>query len=178
MNAISHGAIRRAMKFYREYKLYMLSDNSYMLAIVAICMILALMFLNTYNMNRKYARVNNVVETNSPTPSTPSVPEVQSDPVPLNLPDKDVTITLYYAPWCGISMRFMPEWKKLEKLVSDNYSNVKTNVVHCESGAENIKLCRTEGILGYPTVKIGDSNTNREYRGMRRAEDILKAALE
>jgi len=92
--------------------------------------------------------------------------------------DKNTIIKMYYAPWCGASVGFMPEWKKLENIVKTNYNNVKTETIDCELNETNTSICQKENITGYPTIKIfnGDNNA-REFSGRREADEILRFAL-
>jgi thiol-disulfide isomerase/thioredoxin len=137
-----------------------MSENiSYMLAVVVTLLITVLLCLNFYNMNKNYAQTDNV----------------KSD---TKYKDKNTIIKMYYAPWCGVSIAFMPEWEKLVNIVKNKYNNVKTETIDCELNETNTNICKKENITGYPTIKIFDGNNNvKEFSGRRDADEILRFAL-
>lgn len=137
----------------------MSENSSYMLVVIVTLLITILLCLNFYNINQNYAQMDNVTAARK-------------------YEDKNVTIKMYYAPWCGISVAFMPEWEKLANTVKNNYSNVKTDIIDCEVDETNRNMCQIENVTGYPTIKIFDSNNNvREFSGRREADEILRFAL-
>ena len=87
-----------------------------------------------------------------------------------------VSIVLYYAPWCGISVRFIPEWKKLEQKAKQH--GVNTQAINCEENDKNTNLCDKKRIDGYPTIHIVKNGKETEYLGTRDADKILEHALQ
>ena len=90
---------------------------------------------------------------------------------------KPVTIKLYYASWCGASRMFYPEWDRLTKIAKEQYDNVTTEKIDCESSKSNMMVCYKRDIKAYPTIIVYDGETVRQYKGRRKAEDIINFAL-
>jgi thiol-disulfide isomerase/thioredoxin len=89
--------------------------------------------------------------------------------------DNKVSIVMYYAPWCGISVQFMPEWKKLVQKAKQY--GVNTQMINCEENESNVKLCQDKQIEGYPTILVTKNGKKVEYEGTRDADKILSYAL-
>lgn len=85
--------------------------------------------------------------------------------------DEGQTLTLYYAPWCGHCHKLLKEgWKELP----DTYKGVKIQKVDCTK-EENQKYVKEFNIGGFPTILLKKSSKEHlEYRGNRRADDIIK----
>jgi len=59
-------------------------------------------------------------------------------------------VVLYYATWCGYSIKFLPEWEKFENHMKQNMPTIKVTRMRCEDGLE--PQCKQKGVQGYPTV--------------------------
>lgn len=83
--------------------------------------------------------------------------------------DKQKTIVLYYAPWCGHCKRLMPEWKQLEKIY-ENHPDVEVKKVNCDDEPDKAKA---EGVRGFPTIILYNKNGDKTvYRDKRTAASI------
>lgn len=91
--------------------------------------------------------------------------------------NKNAEIKMYYASWCGASKMFFPEWKRLKELAAKSYPNLTVSEIDCEVNKANMMQCAAKKIKGYPTIMITCDGQDREYAGMRRAEDIIGDAL-
>ncbi|GMF19024.1 unnamed protein product [Phytophthora fragariaefolia] len=56
----------------------------------------------------------------------------------------------YYAPWCPHCRHFAPEWERVADFYAKS-SRVKVGAVDCTQHSD---ICNSEGIFGYPGVKI------------------------
>lgn len=73
---------------------------------------------------------------------------------------KSLSVTLYYADWCGHCNDFKPEWKKLNENISNlkkKYNNI--NIVlekYSDKDLEKIGggKINNEQIRGFPTIKF------------------------
>lgn len=59
------------------------------------------------------------------------------------IPNND-TITLYYAPWCGHSVQFMPIWEKFRER---NKNKIIINTINCDEQ-------KCPAIPGFPTIVL------------------------
>lgn len=89
---------------------------------------------------------------------------------------KDDTTKIYNfnTAWCGYSVRFQPEWLKLEQATQDT-SNIKAIDVKCDNDS-NKQLCEDYEIEGFPTVVIEKNGKRKVYNGERSAGAILEEA--
>ena len=90
-------------------------------------------------------------------------------------------LVLYYAPWCGATVAFVPEWNRMKDLIKESGLNIPTREVDCEPTDANGKaslnpVCDVEKITGYPTIKKvkSDGSSSKEFVGMRKAEEITR----
>ena len=85
---------------------------------------------------------------------------------------------MYYTNWCGIYVKFFPEWERLVKM-AESYTELKVVKVDCEGSPENERKCRDNKIAGFPTILIEMRDGNIiDYSGVRKAENILAVALD
>lgn len=88
-------------------------------------------------------------------------------------------ITLYYAPWCGYSRDFLPEWDKFEKYVNNNNNinnRIRATKVDCSSDNSNNSNNKCRLVDGYPTVLCTEGGKDTPYEG-ERTFDGLKELL-
>lgn len=62
-----------------------------------------------------------------------------------------------------------PRYKDAAKLLQP--TGIKLGSVDC---TQNVKLCESFGIRGYPTLKVYNEGEERDYEGQREAEDIAR----
>ena len=54
----------------------------------------------------------------------------------------------FYQPWCGHCMRLKPDWDRLAEVADES---VFIADVNC---SEEPRICRANGVSGYPTIKV------------------------
>ena len=87
----------------------------------------------------------------------------------------NITVTLYYADWCGHCVKFKPEWEKFKIDAAKN--NIKTESYSSDEIGDKTILIEGKPFRGFPSIKI-DVNKNgtkydKEYNGNRLAKDLL-----
>lgn len=89
-----------------------------------------------------------------------------------------ITITVYYAKWCGYSRKFMGddwksgEWGKLQKLCKDSGKQVKF-VAKTDEETEASEM-KQHGINGFPSTVITKGGESKTIPGYLPAENLLK----
>lgn len=66
--------------------------------------------------------------------------------------------------WCGYSKKVQPAWDQLTKEVDS--SKVEVIDLKCDV-SENEALCESEGIQGYPTIRLYKNGKHHDYTGDR-----------
>lgn len=76
-------------------------------------------------------------------------------------------LTLYFAPWCGWSKKFLPAWEELQK----QNLGVEYITLNCDED-KNKQMCGT--VNGFPSVVLTTSSgKNITYNGNRTVEDLV-----
>jgi thiol-disulfide isomerase/thioredoxin len=82
-----------------------------------------------------------------------------------------ITVTYYYLPKCPYCVAFSDEWSKFE--ANADPSLIKATPVDA-SDPNNKKLVASEGISGYPTIRITTKDNNSvDYKGERTASALI-----
>jgi thiol-disulfide isomerase/thioredoxin len=92
----------------------------------------------------------------------------------------NITVTLYYANWCGHCKNMAPEWKKIKSELANDLGDINTNICATVENFELKKypeLFQQLNIIGYPTIKIKHDDTIIEYNGIRTKEKIIDFIL-
>uniref|UniRef100_A0A1B0C038 Protein disulfide-isomerase n=1 Tax=Glossina palpalis gambiensis TaxID=67801 RepID=A0A1B0C038_9MUSC len=99
--------------------------------------------------------------------------ELTDDNFSTTLSERDTTLVMFYAPWCGHCKRLKPEYSKAAELVRDDDPKISLAKVDCtEAGKE---ICNKYSVTGYPTLKIfKGSELSQDYNGPREANGIVK----
>jgi len=96
--------------------------------------------------------------------------------------EKPITITLFYAEWCGHCHHFMPVWEKMinEKKTEKNFKFVRVEEVEIPNLPEEIRMVEGEDVrnIGYPTIKISVNGKEYQYNGRRTAKDIYQSIVD
>ena len=79
---------------------------------------------------------------------------------------KNITISLYYAPWCGACKMYWPEWERLKKLCP-NIKYIEINGDYHKTDTNNIV------IEYYPTIIINKDGIENKYTKSMISEDII-----
>lgn len=98
-----------------------------------------------------------------------------SDVVDLNagtfdkfLKDEKLTLVEFYAPWCGHCKALAPQYEEAAtQLKKDGVLIAKVN---CE---EHQKLCESQDVRGYPTLKVFSEGVSSEFKAARTSDAIV-----
>lgn len=83
--------------------------------------------------------------------------------------ESKVALIEFYAPWCGHCKHLAPEYEvAATELKKDGVLLAK---VDC---TDNEKVCASQGIRGYPTLKVHNAGAVKDYEGPRDAAGIVK----
>ena len=89
--------------------------------------------------------------------------------------EKQKSMVLFYADWCGHCKQFMPEWDKISNEINEVQENVKLIKVNCgdpQNNKTHKKIMDTYSIQGYPTIKVIENGNAKEYDGDRTSSGI------
>ncbi|KAJ7749088.1 protein disulfide isomerase [Mycena maculata] len=85
-----------------------------------------------------------------------------------SLQTEPLILVEFFAPWCGHCKALAPHYE--EAATALKAKNIKLAKVDCVDQAD---LCQTNGIQGYPTLKVYRNGTPGEYTGPRKADGII-----
>ena len=84
--------------------------------------------------------------------------------------NKEVSLILIKAEWCGHCKKFLPVWNTIQK--DDKYKNLVNYVTLDEKNdTEEIKKYKIEG---YPTILVNSNDKIHEYKGNKDIEGIIE----
>jgi len=78
-----------------------------------------------------------------------------------------INLVEFFAPWCGHCKKLAPTWEQLAK-ETDNFLVGK---VDCTQEKE---VCDSQGVRGYPTIKLFANGSKYDYSGARTIESFVK----
>lgn len=76
----------------------------------------------------------------------------------------------FMAPWCGHCKALMPEYTRAAGVLKEE--GIQLAKVDC-TGADESVVCASQGVEGYPTLKIFSHGVPSEYKGPRKADGII-----
>ncbi|KAF8195847.1 protein disulfide isomerase [Mycena galopus ATCC 62051] len=100
--------------------------------------------------------------------------EVPSDVVSLtaatfsSINTEPLILVEFFAPWCGHCKALAPHYEEAATALKEK--NIKIAKVDCVDQAD---LCQSNGIQGYPTLKVYRNGTPTDYTGPRKADGII-----
>jgi len=89
---------------------------------------------------------------------------------------KNIKVYNFNTSWCGWSVKFQPEWKKLEDTIKNDMSldNIQTFDIKCDDPANEAK-CKEFEVEGFPTVIIEVDGKRGSYNGPRESAKIIES---
>jgi thiol-disulfide isomerase/thioredoxin len=91
------------------------------------------------------------------------------------IPVGKARLYFFYTDWCGWSQKAMPEWEKLESALESTPYFGTTNVVPVRVNAEEDRpTAQLYEVDSYPRILLETSDSLREFKGKRTAEDLLE----
>ena len=81
-------------------------------------------------------------------------------------------LVLFYAPWCPHCRNFADDYKQLATLTKGLYPIGAINCQDTERG--NNLLADYFNIAGYPSIKVWDTGTFKDYTGGKSIKDLLQ----
>ena len=113
---------------------------------------------------KKCLRIQNLSDKSNPTLTEKSNPKV--------------TVTNYWASWCGYSNSYLPEWTKFKKGLNNSSIDAIANDLDCGNKKDDKiqKECRASEVQGFPTViikyKQGGKEKKIDFKGGRSKTDL------
>lgn len=85
---------------------------------------------------------------------------------------KECTLVMFYAPWCGHCKRLKPDFEAAAKVLHASKDNVQLARVDCTTQEQ---LCTRFGVGGYPTLKyFKNGELASDYSGPRDKDGLIR----
>ncbi|CAD5206006.1 unnamed protein product [Bursaphelenchus okinawaensis] len=93
-------------------------------------------------------------------PSVVELNPVSFDEFIVQKQDTEIWVVDFFAPWCGPCQQLAPEFKKAARLMQEQNEMISFGTVNCD---EHRELCKSNGIRGYPTVRVYTMNGGQAF---------------
>jgi thiol-disulfide isomerase/thioredoxin len=92
-----------------------------------------------------------------------------------DVPVGSANLYFFYTDWCGFSQKAMPEWEKLEDVLSKAsiFGTTRVKPVRVDA-EEDRKTALLYEVHGYPTIMLETSSVLSVYEGKRTSEALLQ----
>jgi protein disulfide-isomerase A1 len=91
-----------------------------------------------------------------------------SDTFKSTVDNENLILVEFFAPWCGHCKALAPHYE--EAATTLKAKGIPIAKVDC---VEEADLCQTQGVQGYPTLKVFRKGESTEYAGARKADGIV-----
>lgn len=99
--------------------------------------------------------------------------EENDDHFPDTLSTHETVLVLFHTPWCQNCQRIKPELSKAADYLHKRNPGVALAALDCT--VDGVETCRTQQIMGYPTLKLfRHGEFVEQYSGGRDAENLIK----
>jgi len=129
---------------------------------------------NILSTKQNSVQTNNYKEISNYT-NIPKIQNINDNKTKSPTTQKVGNLILFYANWCGACKQFKPTWNEFKK---NNKLNIDIIDIDCDQ-KENEGLCKSQNIVGYPTVIYYNSKGDKiQEFDMERTVDGLKKFVE
>merc|ERR1712226_849730 len=85
-----------------------------------------------------------------------------------------IILVEFFAPWCNHCKQFNPEFEKAAQLIANEQPPMTLAQVDC-TDSNNIELCKSIPVKGYPTLMLYHNGKVSEHNpGLRTSEQVVK----
>ena len=90
-----------------------------------------------------------------------------------DLKNHPIAMVAFYAPWCHYSQDMLPEYDAAS-LVVKYLPDVKLIKIDCWTDLKDEATCKSQGVLGFPTMKIFKYGVfYKDFNGPRKSYEII-----
>ncbi|CAD5208686.1 unnamed protein product [Bursaphelenchus xylophilus] len=93
-------------------------------------------------------------------PSVVELNPISFDEFIVKKQDNEIWVVDFFAPWCGPCQQLAPEFKKAARIMQEQNDLISFGTVNCD---EHKSLCTSNGIRGYPTVRVYKMNGGEAF---------------
>jgi protein disulfide-isomerase A1 len=109
-----------------------------------------------------------VAASEGATEATSSVLSLTADTFDATVKPEPLILVEFFAPWCGHCKSLAPHYEEAATALKEK--DIKVAKVDC---VEEADLCQSQGVQGYPTLKVFRKGEPSDYTGPRKADGII-----